>query len=231
MPAWTAGKAPLATRFQLPDLERDRPANRADVAILDYGVGNVRSAQKAIEHGGHSAVITADPGVLRAAPRLILPGVGAFGTAIRRLHETGLDEVVKEAARAGKPVLGICLGMQLLLDSSDERGAWNGLGIVPGRVVSLAASAPKIPEIGWNTVEPRDGSPLLRDIPEGMMFYFVHSYICVPNDSAAVGGVTDYGGAFCSVIAAGNVHAAQFHPEKSGRAGLKFLKNFAELPA
>jgi glutamine amidotransferase len=231
MGSWTAGKAPLSTRFKLPDRERDRPGQTADVAIVDYGVGNVRSAQKAIEHGGHRAVITADPAVLRAARRLVLPGVGAFGTAIVRLRETGLDAVVLDAARAGKPVLGICLGMQLLLDSSDERGDWQGLGLVPGRVVSLPPAAPKIPEIGWNTVERVNASPLLEDIPEGMMFYFVHACICVPNDPAAVGGVTDYGGEFCSVISAGNIHAAQFHPEKSGRAGLKFLKNFAELPA
>lgn len=231
MPAWTAGKAPLNTRFKLPDLDRDRPARAADVAIVDYGVGNVRSAQKAIEHGGHSAVITADPAVLRWAPRLILPGVGAFGPAIQRLRGTGLDEVVISAAKAGKPVLGICLGMQLLLESSDERGEWQGLGIVPGRVVPLPEAAPKIPEIGWNTVERVNASPLLDNIPEGMMFYFVHSYICVPDDPEAVGGVTDYGGPFCSVISMGNVHAAQFHPEKSGRAGLRFLRNFAEMPA
>lgn len=231
MPVWAAGTAPLDTRFKLPDLDRHRPGQTADVAIVDYGVGNVRSAQKAIEHGGHRAVISADPAVLRAAPRLILPGVGAFAPAIQRLRETGLDNVVRDAAQAGRPVLGICLGMQLLLNSSEERGEWEGLGIVPGRVIPLPEAAPKTPEIGWNTVERVNGSPLLKDIPEGMMFYFVHSYICVPDDSAAVGGVTDYGGDFCSVISKGNVHAAQFHPEKSGRAGLKFLRNFAEMPA
>jgi glutamine amidotransferase len=231
MGGWSGAKAPISTAFKLPDLERHKPRNEADVAIVDYGVGNVRSAQKAIEHGGHTAVITDDPAVLRAAPRLILPGVGAFGAAIQRLRESGLDEVLIAGARAGKPLLGICLGMQLLLDSSDERGQWEGLGIVPGRVTALPDSAPKTPEIGWNSVERRNDSPLLEDIPEGMMFYFVHSYLCVPDDPAAIGGVTHFGGEFCSVIAAGNVHAAQFHPEKSGRAGLKFLKNFAELPA
>jgi glutamine amidotransferase len=231
MPGLTGALAPISTRFKLPERIGERPRARVDVAILDYGVGNVRSAQKAIEHGGYTAVITAEPAALRNAARLILPGVGAFGTAIQRLRETGLDEVVLDAARSGKPVLGICLGMQLMLGSSEERGEWTGLGLVPGRVVPLPETAPKIPEIGWNTVEGRNDSPLLEDIPEGMMFYFVHSYVCRPDDPAAIGGVTDYGGDFCSVLSAGNIHAAQFHPEKSGRAGLKFLKNFAGLPA
>lgn len=200
-----------------------------DVAIIDYGVGNLRSAQKAIEHGGHNAVITSDPAEVRAAPRVILPGVGAFGAAIRRLRETGLDDVVVEAARAGKPVLGICLGMQLLLSRSEEMGEWEGLGLVPGLVARFPETDLKVPQMGWNTVEPRGDSPLLRDIEDGMMFYFVHSFVCRPADAGVVAGTTEYGDPFCSVIHAGNVHAAQFHPEKSGRAGLQFLKNFAEL--
>lgn len=202
-----------------------------DIAIVDYGVGNLRSAQKAIEHGGHEAVITGDADVLRAAPRIILPGVGAFGAAIQNLRATGLDAVVLEAARSGKPVLGICLGMQLLLSKAYELGIWDGLGLVPGDVVKFDNSALKIPQIGWNTVEPTGTSPLLNGIEDGMMFYFVHSFYCRPDDVAAVGGMTEFGGPYCSVISAGNVHGAQFHPEKSGKAGLRFLKNFAELPA
>ncbi|HEY3413730.1 MAG TPA: imidazole glycerol phosphate synthase subunit HisH [Armatimonadota bacterium] len=202
-----------------------------DIAIVDYGVGNLRSAQKAIEHGGHEAVITADAAVLRAAPRIILPGVGAFGAAITQLRESGLDDVVMDAARSGKPVLGICLGMQLLLSKGYELGEWDGLGLVPGDVVKFDAPGLKIPQIGWNTIEPTGTSPLLNGVDDGMMFYFVHSFYCRPADAAAIGGTTEFGGPYCSVIASGNIHGAQFHPEKSGKAGLRFLKNFAELPS
>jgi glutamine amidotransferase len=201
-----------------------------DIAIVDYGVGNLRSAQKAIEHGGHTSVITGDAAVLRSAPRIILPGVGAFGAAIQNLRASGLDKVVTDEARGGKPVLGICLGMQLLLSKAYELGEWDGLDLVPGDVVKFDAPGLKIPQIGWNTVDPTGTSPLLNGVEPGMMFYFVHSYYCRPANGANVGGFTDFGGPYCSVIAAGNVHGAQFHPEKSGKAGLRFLKNFAELP-
>jgi len=201
-----------------------------DITIVDYGVGNLRSVQKAIEHEGHTALVASDAAEIREARRVLLPGVGAFGAAIQRLRETGLDEVVVRAARDGKPVLGICLGMQLLLDTGYELGAWPGLGLVPGDVVRFPDDGPKVPQIGWNSVEQRT-SPLLKGMPEGMMFYFVHSYYCRPADASVVGGVTGHGIDFCSVISAGNIHGAQFHPEKSSRAGLLFLKNFAELPA
>lgn len=201
-----------------------------DVTIVDYGVGNLRSVQKAIEHGGHTARVTSSARAIRSARRVLLPGVGSFGAAVTRLRETGLREAVIGAARDGKPLLGICLGMQLLLDVGHEMGEWPGLGLVAGDVAPFPPSGPKAPQIGWNSVE-RRASPLFKGIGEGMMFYFVHSFCCRPADAAAVGGVTDYGSEFCSVIAAGNIHGAQFHPEKSSRAGLAFLRNFAEVPA
>lgn len=200
-----------------------------DVTIVDYGVGNLRSVQKALEHSGKSVAIASDPAAIRAARRVLLPGVGAFGAAVQRLHETGLDEALRDAARDGTPLLGICLGMQLLLDQSHEKGDRDGLGLVSGEVVRFAENGLKVPQIGWNTVTP-NGSPLLDGIPDGTMYYFAHSFYCRPAEAGVVGGTTDYGGDYCSVIAAGNIHGAQFHPEKSGRAGLEFLKRFAEYP-
>lgn len=202
-----------------------------DVAIIDYGVGNLRSVQKAIEHEGHTAVIASDPAVIRDAPRVILPGVGAFAGALGPLRETGLDAAVHEAIAAGKPVLGICVGMQLLMERSYENGEWSGLGVFAGDVVRFEVEGLKVPQIGWNAVESVSTSPLLNGIPPDLLFYFVHSYYCRPADEAWVAGWTSYGVRYASVLSRGNVHAAQFHPEKSGRAGLAFLRNFAEMPA
>ncbi len=200
------------------------------IAILDYGVGNLRSVQKALEHvGGKDVVITSEPAVARSAYRVILPGVGAFEAAASRLRQSGLDDVVRETVASGKPLLGICVGMQLLLTRGFEMGEWDGLDIVPGDVVKFDTPGLKIPQIGWNSVVPRGESPLLRGIPPDMMFYFVHSYYCRVTEPSCVAGETEYGITYCSVISNDNVHAAQFHPEKSGRAGLAFLRNFTEL--
>jgi imidazole glycerol-phosphate synthase subunit HisH len=145
------------------------------VAIVDYGVGKLRSVQKAIEHSGHSAVATSDAREIRDAERVILPGVGAFGAAVQHLRGSGLDEVVLEVAEQGKPLLGICVGMQLLMDRSYEMGEWEGLGLIPGEVVRFDQENVKVPQIGWNSVVHDPGQPLLKDIPEELRFYFVHS--------------------------------------------------------
>lgn len=201
------------------------------IAIVDYGVGNLRSVQKAVEHAGHSAVITSDPQTVRDVHRVILPGVGAFGAAVTRLHESGLADVVLDTVKSGKPLLGICVGMQLLMTRSLEMGEWAGLNVVPGDVVRFENGDYKVPQIGWNRVLHQKDSPLFLNVPEDMMFYFVHSYYCCPARQDVVAGITDYSVDYCSVFSMGNVHAAQFHPEKSGRAGLQFLRNFAEMPA
>ena len=197
------------------------------IAIIDYGMGNLRSAQKAFEFIGQQAEITSDPSVLRRAERIVLPGVGAFGAAIARLRETGLDAVAREEARRGKPLLGICLGMQLLFRSSTEGGLHEGLSLIDGRI-GLFDVAERIPHVGWNQVDARNGCPLLRGI-DGEYFYFVHSYCAAGSDAPYTGGVTEYGKPFTSLAFSGNVYGAQFHPEKSGDAGMELLKNFVAL--
>jgi glutamine amidotransferase len=205
-------------------------ARDADVVIVDYGVGNLRSVQKAIEHGGHTALVTSDPNLVADAERVILPGVGAFGAAITKLRASGLDQAVFEVVGAGKLLLGICVGMQLLMSRSFEQGEWEGLGLIPGDVVRFDDADLKVPQIGWNTLDNRVDCDILRDIPQEMMFYFVHSYYCQP-EADATAATTEYGNPFTSVISRGNILAAQFHPEKSGQGGLRFLKNFAEMAA
>jgi imidazole glycerol-phosphate synthase subunit HisH len=195
------------------------------VAIADYGMGNRRSVEKALAHVGAESVITADHDELRAAEKVILPGVGAFPEAMRNLRRTGLDDVIRERAAAGVPVLGVCLGMQLLFESSAEHEGARGLGILPGEVARLAA--PKLPHIGWNLVALEREAPLTAGLGRAAAFYHVHSFVCRPADRADVVGWGEYGERFPSIVARGNVMGAQFHPEKSSRDGLKLLANFA----
>jgi glutamine amidotransferase len=206
------------------------------IAIVDYQMGNLRSVQKALESVGATAVVTCDPEVLASAPKLILPGVGAFGDAMRELKERGLVEPLKDFIRSGRPVLGICLGLQLLFEESSEGGRQLGLGVFPGTVERFEGEAfarphgLKVPHMGWNQVRQRQPDlRLLKGCSDQAYFYFVHSYYCQPADSSLVWLDCNYGLDFCAAISRGNVYATQFHPEKSQAAGLKLLKNFATL--
>jgi glutamine amidotransferase len=199
------------------------------IAIADYGMGNRRSVEKALEHVGAESVITADPAAIRAADAVILPGVGAFPEAMRNLERTGLGEVLIERAASGVPLLGICLGMQLLFESSAEHEGAAGLGILSGAVTRL--DGPRLPHIGWNLVTFERDSALTEGLGEAAAFYHVHSFACRPADATDVVGSSEYGERFASIVERGNVMAAQFHPEKSSRDGLRMLRNFAELAA
>jgi glutamine amidotransferase len=200
------------------------------LAIIDYGMGNLRSVHKALERLGYAAVITSDPQEVDRARGIVLPGVGAFADAARRLTELGLDEVICRAVAAGRPFLGICLGLQLLFEGSEENGWHEGLGIFPGRVRRLGPGL-KVPHMGWNQVEQVRPSPLFAGIPDGVPFYFVHSYFADPADPDLVLARTDYGQRFACAVGRGAVFGVQFHPEKSGRWGLKLLSNFGEMVA
>ena len=209
-----------------------------DIAVLDYGMGNRRSVEKALEHVGARASITSDHARLRAAAGLIVPGVGAFPRAMDNLRELGLDELLRERIAAGTPVLGICLGMQLAFDSSSELGGAAGLGIVPGEVRALASSPEgegepgelKLPHIGWNEVRfTKPDSPLVADLPSSCAFYHVHSFAPVPAEERDVLGVAEYGAPFVSAVQRGSFYGVQFHPEKSSAAGLRLLANFARI--
>ncbi|HEX8122520.1 MAG TPA: imidazole glycerol phosphate synthase subunit HisH [Solirubrobacteraceae bacterium] len=193
------------------------------IAIVDYGMGNRRSVEKALEHVGATARLTADHDAIRSAEGVVVPGVGAFPEAMRRLRALGLDEVLREV-RA--PLIGLCLGMQLLFDSSEEHEGERGLGLLRGRVVKLQAGGLKLPHIGWNMVRWTRRSPLLEGLPDEAAFYHVHSYAPMPEDESVVLGVGDYGGPFVSFVEHGNVFGAQCHPEKSSRHGLRVLGNF-----
>ena len=201
------------------------------LAIIDYQMGNLRSVQKGFEKVGHAAVITSDPAVLAAADKVVLPGVGAFPDAVAELQRRELVAPIKEAIAAGKPFLGICLGLQLLFDVGYEGGRYEGLGILPGEVVRFELPPEyKVPHMGWNTLDIRRRPPLLAGLSDRPYAYFVHSYYVVPRDSGVIATETDYGGPFCSMIWHDNIFATQFHPEKSQADGLRMLKNFAELP-
>ncbi len=205
------------------------------ITIVDYGMGNLRSVQKAFERLGHEAEICSQPEQVAAADSLVLPGVGAFRDAIGELTRQGLVDPIRDHVAADRPFLGICLGLQLLFDRSHEDGEWDGLGIVPGEVLRFDSQQDfpaelKIPHMGWNTLDQVDPAcPLLTDIPSGASFYFVHSYYVAPTDDDRVVGRTDYGPPFASMIGHGRMFATQFHPEKSQRIGLKLLSNFAAL--
>jgi glutamine amidotransferase len=200
------------------------------IAILDYGMGNLRSVQKGFEKVGHQAVVTSDPAQVAAAEKVVLPGVGAFEDCIAELRRRDLVRSVHEAIDAGKPFLGICLGLQLLFDVSYENGRHEGLGIFPGEVVRF--DLPReyaVPHMGWNQLSIRRPAPILDGVAAGTYVYFVHSYYVVPNDAEVIATETDYGKPFCSMVWRDNVFATQFHPEKSQAEGLRILKNFAEL--
>ena len=193
------------------------------VALVDYGMGNRRSVEKALEHVGATVARTADPDEIRAADAVVVPGVGAFPEAMRRLHAAGLDEVIRERAETGTPVLGICLGMQLLFERSVEHEGAPGLGLLPGEVTAL--EAPKVPHIGWNRVAMRRASGLTRGLGDATAFYHVHSFVCRASEEDVV-GEGEYGERFASIVERDNVAGVQFHPEKSSRDGLHLLANF-----
>ena len=200
------------------------------IAIIDYGMGNLRSVEKAFTRVGHETIVTDDPAMLAAATKLVLPGVGAFRDAIAALESRKLVEPIRAAVAAGKPFLGLCLGLQLLFDRSFEDGQYAGLGIIPGEVVRFDVPREyKVPHIGWNQVEFQSRPPIYAGIDEGAHFYFVHSYYVVPRDASIIATQTAYPQPFCSSIWRDNLYATQFHPEKSQAAGLKLLKNFAEF--
>jgi glutamine amidotransferase len=201
------------------------------VAILDYGMGNLRSVEKALEHVGAVPERTADHERVRAADAIVLPGVGAFPKAMEAVRAQGFDELLRERIGAGVPVIGLCLGMQLLFDSSTELGGATGLGILPGEVRELDSGGLKVPQIGWNPVEWRGQSPLIEGLPEPTPMYHVHSFAARPERAEDVLGTADYGSEFVTAVSHGNVYGVQFHPEKSGPHGLKLLANFASLVA
>jgi glutamine amidotransferase len=202
-----------------------------EIAILDYGMGNLRSVEKGIERVGATALITSDIERARAADGLILPGVGAFPEAMRRIRAARFDELIGEMLAAGTPVLGICLGMQLLFEGSVEHeGAW-GLGLLQGRIEALDAHDLKVPQLGWNEVKWKRSSPLTEDIPNPGYFYFANSYSARVVDSSDVLGMSDYGEPFVAVVEKAPLYGAQFHPEKSSAHGLQLLANFAQICA
>ena len=200
------------------------------IAIIDYGVGNLRSVEKAVLASGADAALTGDPGAIREAERLVLPGVGAFGECARRLRETGLDELVLDAAEKSKPIIGLCVGLQLMFDEGHEFGRHRGLGLMRGRVIRFPESGPHVPQIGWNQIDKVRNHSLLNGIETGTYFYFVHSYRIEADDSADVLAETDYGIRYPSICGRGSVCGVQFHPEKSQDAGLRLLANFALQP-
>jgi glutamine amidotransferase len=199
------------------------------IAIIDYGVGNLRNVEKALEAVGKRALVTGDPGAIREAARLVLPGVGAFGECARRLRESGLDQLVLEAAEQNKPVLGLCVGLQLMFEEGHEFGIHKGLGLMRGRVVRFPESSLHVPQIGWNQIENVRAHPLLEGLSQGTYFYFVHSYHIETEDRSVVLAETEYGIRYPSICARGSVCGAQFHPEKSQDAGLRLLANFAVM--
>ena len=200
------------------------------IAIVDYGVGNLFSLKSSLAAIGAEAVVTSDPEILRSAHRIILPGVGAFEDAAKKLRESGLAELIRELAADGKPLMGICLGMQLLFDKSFEYGEHEGLGLIPGEVRPIRDVIPadyKIPHIGWNALIFKQDHPLFRYIREGDCVYFVHSFYAACGD--AVLATAEYGAQLTAAVAKGNVMGCQFHPEKSGNVGLAILKAFSEI--
>jgi glutamine amidotransferase len=199
------------------------------IAILGYGMGNLRSVEKALEHVGARAVITSDHETVRGADGIVLPGVGAFPRAMEAVRRLRLDDLLRERRDAGVPIIGVCLGMQLLFESSSELGGAEGIGLLEGTVERIEAPALKVPHIGWNPVSWRGESPLIEGLPDPCAFYHVHSFAPRPASPDDVLGTASYGGEFVSVVARPPVFGTQFHPEKSGRDGLRLLRSFAGL--
>ncbi|MDT2757433.1 imidazole glycerol phosphate synthase subunit HisH [Enterococcus asini] len=206
------------------------------IAIVDYGVGNLFSLSSSLQALGLASEITGDVARLKAADQVILPGVGAFGDALEKLQATGLDVVLKDLAATGKPLLGICLGMQLLFDSSEEFGNHQGLGLIPGRIVSMKESFDKegiqlkVPHIGWNPIRIKQENPLLKYVNDQDQFYYVHSFYATDCEENLV-ATSDYGVEITGIVAKDNVYGTQFHPEKSGKVGLALLRAFGEVRA
>ena len=196
------------------------------VAIIDYGVGNLRSVEKAFAAMGCEAIVTGNDRELREAARLVLPGVGAFGACMQALTERGFDNLVRERVREGIPLLGVCVGMQMLFEESDEFGHTAGLGFLRGSVRRFSSDL-VVPQVGWNQIHQRAKHALFEGIADQSFFYFVHSFFCVPVDHSMMIGETDYGVTYASVVAQSNICGVQFHPEKSQSAGLQLLRNFA----
>jgi glutamine amidotransferase len=196
------------------------------VAIIDYGVGNLRSVEKAFQAGGAEAVVSSDEEVLRTAEKLVLPGVGAFRACMEALKGRGYDRLVRERVEAGTPLLGVCVGMQMLFEESEEFGRCEGLGFLRGRVRRFEGGL-HVPQVGWNQVGWKRSHPLRAGLEDGAFFYFVHSFYCDAEEPEAVLGETEYGTSYASVVARGNVCGVQFHPEKSQAEGLRLLSNFA----
>jgi len=198
------------------------------IAIIDYGVGNLRSVQRAFEHVGAEVVVTADPETIGSASAVVLPGVGAFGQAMANLQRAGLADAIRQVIAQGRPFLGICLGLQLLFEQSDEMGEHRGLGVFGGQVKRFDVDL-KVPQIGWNQIHIQRASPLLEGVANGSYAYFVHSYYVAPADPEIVLATTDYEMDYASVVGQGNVFGIQFHPEKSQAVGLRILRNFTAL--
>jgi glutamine amidotransferase len=200
------------------------------IAVVDYGIGNLRSAEKALQHLGADAGLTSSSAQIAAADAVVLPGVGNFGSCMRALRASGLETVTRAAATDGRPFLGICVGMQMLFDGSDESPDVDGLGVVAGRITRLPASV-RLPQMGWNTLEPRAGTRLLDGLPDPAWCYFVHTYAPDPHDTSVIAAWCDYGRRFTAAIERGALWATQFHPEKSGAVGLALLANFVDAAA
>ena len=199
-------------------------------AIVDYDTGNLRSVAEALRRAGAEFTVTADPATLLRAERVILPGVGAFGDAMERLHQYGLVDVIRAAVKKGTPLLGICLGLQLLFERSDESDGVEGLGLLKGQILKIPDSPGlKIPHMGWNSLEIKPGTRLFAGIPNGSYVYFVHSYYLKAENPEIVAATTEYSTHIHAAVEQGNVFACQFHPEKSSDTGLQILKNFVEL--
>ena len=200
------------------------------IGIIDYDAGNIKSVEKAVNALGQETVVSRDPQMLLQADKVILPGVGAFGDAMGRLRQYGLEEVIREIAGRGTPFLGMCLGLQLLFDSSEESPGVKGLGLLPGKILRIPEKEGlKIPHMGWNSLSIRPGARLFRGIPENSYVYFVHSYYLKAEDESIVAASAEYGVHIHASVEKGNLFACQFHPEKSSSTGLAILKNFIEI--